>query len=157
MKLYELNALIEGFEFDIDEETGEILNYDDLENLELERDTKIENIALWIKNLKAEAEAYKNEKMAFAKRQQLAETKVESLKSFLEWSLKGEKFKTERVELTYRKSETVEIDPDEIGSLPEEFKRVKVEPDKTALKKAIKGGESFKGVHLVEKNNLQIK
>lgn len=157
MKLYELNALIEGFEFDIDEETGEILNYDDLENLELERNVKIENIALWIKNLKAEAEALKSEKMAFAKRQQIAENKAESLKNFLEFALKGEKFKTDKVELTYRKSETVEIDPDEIGSLPEEFKRVKVEPDKTALKKAIKGGESFKGVHLVEKNNLQIK
>ena len=157
MKLYELNALIEGFEFEIDEETGEILNYDDLENLELERNVKIENIALWIKNLKAEAEALKNEKMAFAKRQQIAENKAESLKNFLEFALKGEKFKTDKVELTYRKSETVEIDPDEIGSLPEEYKRVKVEADKTALKKAIKGGESFKGVHLVEKNNLQIK
>lgn len=157
MKLYELNALIEGFEFEIDEETGEILNYDDLENLELERNVKIENIALWIKNLKAEAEALKNEKMAFAKRQQIAENKAESLKNFLEFALQGEKFKTDKVELTYRKSETVEIDPDEIGSLPEEYKRVKVEADKTALKKAIKGGESFKGVHLVEKNNLQIK
>lgn len=157
MKLYELNALIEGFEFDIDEETGEILNYDDLENLELERNVKIENIALWIKNLKAEAEALKSEKMAFAKRQQIAENKAESLKNFLEFALQGEKFKTDKVELTYRKSETVEIDLDEVDSLPEEYKRVKVEPDKTALKKAIKGGESFKGVHLVEKNNLQIK
>ena len=155
--LYEIDNLLKNFEFEIDEETGEILNYDDLENIEMERNSKIENIALWIKNLKSDAEAYKNEKMAFAKRQQFAENKVESLKNYLEFILGGEKFKTDRVELSYRKSETVEIDPDGMESLPAEYKRFKVEPDKTALKKALKDGEAFKGVHLVEKNNLQIK
>lgn len=155
--LYEIDNLLKNFEFEIDEETGEILNYDDLENIEMERNSKIENIALWIKNLKSDAEAYKNEKMAFAKRQQFAENKVESLKNYLEFILGGEKFKTERVELSYRKSETVEIDPNILETLPAEYKRVKVEPDKTALKKALKDGEAFKGVHLVEKSNLQIK
>ena len=38
-----------------DQETGEILDSDRLDQLEMERDTKIENIALYIKNLTADA------------------------------------------------------------------------------------------------------
>ena len=52
-----------------DQETGEILDSDRLDQLEMERDTKIENIALYIKNLTADAEALKAEKQSFAERQ----------------------------------------------------------------------------------------
>ena len=66
-----------------DQETGEILDSDRLDQLEMERDTKIENIALYIKNLTADAEALKAEKQSFAERQKAAENKVESLKKYL--------------------------------------------------------------------------
>ena len=41
----------------IDEETGEVFLPEDLDSLNIERDEKIEGIALYVKNLKAEAEA----------------------------------------------------------------------------------------------------
>ena len=59
-RLYEIMQEIEGFEFEVDGETGEILNADALDLLEIERDTKIENICLWIKNLRADARAYRD-------------------------------------------------------------------------------------------------
>ena len=62
MKLYEIDEQILGC---IDAETGEIIDADMLNALQIERDAKIENVALWIKDLKAEAEAYKAEKQAY--------------------------------------------------------------------------------------------
>lgn len=52
MKLYEIDKAIEDFEFQIDDATGEILNIDELDNLELNKHDKVENIALFIKNIK---------------------------------------------------------------------------------------------------------
>lgn len=40
----------------VDTETGEIINVEALNALKMQRDTKIENIALWIKNLLSDAE-----------------------------------------------------------------------------------------------------
>ena len=66
MNLYEIDSEILGC---VDITTGEIFDEDKFEELSLSREAKIENICLWIKNLKAEIEALKAEKDAFAKRQ----------------------------------------------------------------------------------------
>ena len=78
----------------IDEETGEVIDIEKLDDLQMQREEKIENICLWIKNLKAEAEALKEEKDNFAKRQKAAENKAESLKQYIESYLNGEKYKS---------------------------------------------------------------
>ena len=84
MTLYEIdNAILEC----IDLETGEIIDIDKLNELQLKKETKIENVALWIKDLKAEAEAIKAEKLALAERQRVAENKAESLKRWLAFAL----------------------------------------------------------------------
>lgn len=158
-KLYELNHLIENFDLEIDEETGEILNYDELEALEVERNEKIEGIALWVKNLESDADQYAKEADAFAKKKKAAQNKAERLKEYLDFTLKGDKFKADsgKVEITYRKSERVEVD--DVKELPAEYVSVVTEykPDKTAIKKAIKDGEAIKGAHLEVRNNIQIK
>ena len=60
MTLYEINeALMRALE--IDPETGELLNPDAVEELSIARDEKIENIALWIKNLESDASEIKAE------------------------------------------------------------------------------------------------
>ena len=153
MTLYEIeNEIMSCF----DEETGEIFDSEKLEKMELERNEKIENICLFIKNLRAEAEALKKEKDAFAKRQKTVENKMESLKRFMEGYLAGEKFKTPKVSVSWRKSDKVEVD--DVYKLPEEFVKYK-EPEvkKEDLKKAIKEGKTFEGVHLIECNNIQIR
>ena len=68
MTLYEINAALEAFESEVDEDTGEILNYDKLAELNMAKDEKRENIALYIKNLTAEAKAIREEEKALAER-----------------------------------------------------------------------------------------
>ncbi len=140
----------------LDEETGEITDIEAFEKIQLERDEKIENIALWVKNLKADAEALKAEKLAFAERQKAAEKNIDSLKHLLSDALGGQNFKTARVALSFRKSSEVQID--DIEELSDEYLRYKVpEPDKTAIKAAINEGKEVAGAKLVSKVNLQIK
>ena len=153
MKLYEIDSAILDC---VDVETGEIFDEDKFEELSLERDAKIENICLWIKNLKAEAEALKAEKDAFAQRQKVAENRMESLKRYISSYLDGTKFESAKVKVTFRKSESLEISEDAI--VPDEYLRFKEpEVNKTELKKAIKSGVEVPGVALVTNNNIQIK
>lgn len=160
MNLYEINAnIMEAFEKAIDPETGEILDaeaVEELEGLQIQRDDKIENILLWIKNLNAEAEALKKEKLAFADRQARAEKKIESLKKYVSDALAGEKFKTDRVAVTWRRSESVGYTGD-ITALPAECIKVKTDVDKTALKNLLKSGVEIPGAEITEKLNIQIK
>lgn len=155
-KLYDLVREIEDFEFEIDEETGEILNANDLDNLELEKNEKIEQLCLWIKNLKSDAAAYKAEKDSFAKKQKAAENKAESIKNHIAYILAGEKFKTDRVTVSYRKSEQVECL--DMSLVDDDYLRFE-EPElnKTKIKKALKEGIKVGGCMLVEKQNMQIR
>lgn len=151
--LYEIDQRILAL---VDEETGEITDFEQLDKLQLERDAKIENIALWIKNLKSDEESYKNEKQAFEERQRQAKQKRESLEHYLSEALNGEKFKTAKVECGFRKSQKVEVD--DVFSLPDEFKKYKEpEADKTAIKAAIKEGKEIAGARIVNTLNLQIR
>jgi hypothetical protein len=140
----------------IDMETGEIINEELLNSLQMERDVKIENVVLWIKELKAEAEALKAEKLAFAERQKVTENKMESLKKWLAYALNGEKFKTVRASVTFRTSDKVEIA--DIYKLDENYLRYKEpEADKDAIKKAIKAGQQVAGATLVQSTSVIIK
>lgn len=154
--LYELASQIANFELEIDEETGEVLNADQLENIEMERNAKIENICLWIKNLKSDATAYKAEKDNFEKKRKAAENKAEALKKYVQFVLAGEKFKTERVSVSYRRSEAVECV--DVFKVPDDYLRYKdPELDKTKAKEALKAGIEIEGCKLVEKQNMQIR
>lgn len=155
-KLYELNVAIENFEFQIDEETGEILNAAELEELEMQRDEKIENVALYYKNITSDVEQFKAEESRLAERREREEKKAEVLKKFLSEQLNGEKFKTIRVEISFRKSERVDIV--DSSSIPSEYMIAKdPTPDKAKIKKAIKGGIAIDGAEISPHSNIQIK
>lgn len=156
MTLYELNHELLNFDLEIDEETGEILNAADLDKLEMERDTKIENIGLWIKNLLSDAEELKREKDNLAKREQQAKKKAERLKEYLADNLMGEKFKTARLDISWRRSESVAVYDEPL--IPDEYK-IPQDPkiDKAGIKKALKEGIKIDGVDLITKSNIQIK
>ena len=155
MTLYQINEEIMNC---IDEETGEIIDIDRLNALEMERDTKISNVACWIKDLKAEAEAIKAEKQALDKRQKAAENKAENLKEWLAKVLQGEKFKDSKVSISYRKSEKVVFAEDfAYVTLPDHMKKITVEPRKTEIKEFLKAGGEIDGVRIEESSNMQIK
>lgn len=151
--LYEIDAQIMEC---VDCDTGEIIDVERLEALQMEFDNKVEGIALWIKNLVAEAKMVKEEKDNLAARQKACENKAESLKKYLASALGGEKFKTSKVSISYRKSKSVEVE--DITLLDDDYLKFKEpEADKTKIKKALEDGISLEGVSLVEKNNIQIK
>lgn len=153
MTLYEIDQAILGC---IDLETGEIIDKEMLDQLEMDREAKIENVACWIKELKAEAEALKAEKMEFAKRQQVAENKMESLKNWLAYTLNGQAFKSTRASVTLRKSQSVEVA--DIWKLDENYLRYKEpEADKKAIKEALKAGHTVAGATLVENTSVIIR
>lgn len=153
MTLYEIDQAILDC---IDMETGEVIDMARLDLLGMERNQKLENIGLWIKDLKAEADAIKTEISNLQNRKKTAENKAESLKRYLEYALDGEKFKTPRLSVSYRKSESVnvldvrDIDPDYL-SWPDPI------PMKTEIKKALKDGKTINGVELVTKTSIQVR
>ena len=158
MTIYEINEEILNC---IDLETGEIIDIDRLNDLQLERDAKIENVACWIKELKAEAEAIKAEKLALAERQKVAENKAESLKKWLAYALQGEKFKTAKCSVSFRKTESVEVTDEGLNNLMKEHDELLTykapEPNKKAIKDAIKDGLSVQGVCLECNTSVIIK
>lgn len=155
--LYEIDKEIAEFEFDIDESTGEILNALALDELKMEREAKIEGVALKYKNLLAEKEMVSNEKKAFADREKSLDRQLDGLKDYLSYALDGEAFSTSKVAMSFRRSESVNI-PDET-KIPKEFCNITEvsKPDKKKIKEAIKSGIDVFGAELVENRNLQIK
>lgn len=150
--LYEINEQIAGL---VDPETGEIADFEAFEKLNLDLDTKIKNIALWIVNLRSDAEQLEEQEKKFRDRKTAAKNKAESLKNLLDGFLSSEKRSYPEVVISYRKSEQVTVDDD--AKLDDRFLRIKTEIDKTALKDALKRGESIEGARLEVKNNIQIK
>lgn len=161
MTLYEINAEIASL---IDPETGELLDFDRFAELQMERDTKIENMVLWVKDLDAEAVAIKAEEIALAERRKRAEKKAESLKAYITLLLAGERFQTARCAVSYRKSVSVDIaDEGKFVSWAQRegldglltYAEPKV--SKKAVKEFLERGNTIEGASLVEKTNIQIK
>ena len=154
MNLYEIEAEM----LTCISEDGEVIDLEKLDALTMERNSKVSNIACWIKDLKAEAEAIKAEKQNLDKRQKVAENKAASLREYLAGFLNGEKYKDARVSISYRKSTAVQIAEDmDIKRLPEEYLKVTVEPSKTAINEALTNGVVVEGCTLIENNNIQIR
>lgn len=141
----------------IDEETGEIMDYDAFESLSMQRNVKIENVALWVKNLTADVKDFKEQEEIFAERRKRAQRRADKLMGYLKYALNGEKFTTKKCEVNFKKSKKAEITDADL--LPHEYlrKTVKVEPNKVAITKAIKDGLTVSGAELVESLNINVK
>lgn len=141
----------------IDMETGEIIDVEAFQSLQIAREDKIENIALYYKNLIADAEAYKAEKNAFAEREKRAANKAESLKRYLQTELQGKPFKTVKADISYRKSTSVYIYDE--AQLPKDYlvEKITTAPDKKAIGDKLKAGEEIAGAELVFSQNVNIK
>ena len=156
MNLYDIEYEITNC---VDSETGEIIDEKRLDALQMAREKKIENILLWIKNLKSEAGALREEEKKLADRRQSDEKKAESLTQYVQNVLNGEKFKTSRVVVSYRKSEAVIVDDLQLmqETCDEYLKYKDPEPDKAKIKAALKDGITVPGCHLEERQNITIK
>ena len=165
--LYDIDSRIEALlslpeEDVVDVETGEVKRdiWSELDALDIERREKIANIALFIKQAKAEAAMLREYAKQISDRARAKETRVERLIAHTAASMMQYADRTiedKRVRVTATTSKSVDV-PD-VSVLPDEYKRVKttIEADKTKLAKALKAGETFEGVYVIEKPTLRIK
>ena len=149
----------------VDIETGEILDTAKLDALQMEREKKLEGVALWVKDLKAEAAAVKEEADKLTARKKALDNKIESIKTWLATALNGEKLKTARCNVYQMHNQRLAV-ADE-GKLieffqetndPEKFLRFR-DPElrKDEIKKALKDGFVIPGAALEETESVVIK
>lgn len=156
MNLFKINQQIMDCA-EIDPETGEIVNIEEIEALQMDFAEKAENVACWIKNLEAEIKALDEQEKTFKARKKADEKKVESLKQYLSGALDGQKFSTERCVVSFRRTNKVNVLDESI--IPAEYMTEKVtkEPNKTAIGAAIKSGMDIPGCELVKSLSMSVK
>ena len=140
----------------IDFETGEITDLDKFEQLQIDKHEKLRNIAFVAINATADIAAYKEQEKRFKGKRMAAENTLQWAKETLARELAGEKMKETEFSISYRPSETIEIDED--AKIPTEFLKPKApDIDKLAIKAALKDGAVIEGCRLVQKQNIQIR
>lgn len=150
----------------VDQETGEILDSAALDALQMERDRKLEGVALWVKDLRAEADAVKAEADKLTARKKALDSKIDSIKAWLTAALNGEKLKTPRCNVYQMRSQRLNvIDEQSVVNWiqthckePEQFLRFTLpEIRKDAVKAEINAGTEIPGACLEETESVVIK
>ena len=169
MTLYDIDAQIaalDGAAEDdmlIDAETGELLSVAQaLDALRMEREEKLENVACWVKNLCAEADAIREEENRLVKRRKAAETKAANLKAWLLSAMTREdgttdKLKTGRVSISVKRNPPSTVVDVEL--LPSTYKVAKItyQANKELIKRELLAGGEVPGAHLEYGRSVVIK
>ncbi len=160
MSLYSLDSKIKACiqldaEHVVDTEDGEILNLEQFEALQMERTAKLENLACYIKNVEAEAEAIHLESQILSRRGKAKKAEAKRCRDYMAQILNGEKFETPRCKVSWRKTAACNIL--DLTKVPDEYKRITVDANKEAIKKAIKAGTDVPGTEIVEYKSMVLK
>lgn len=169
MTLYDIDAQIaalDGAAEDdmlIDAETGELISVSQaLDALRMEREAKLENVACWVKNLSAEADAIREEENRLIKRRKAAETKAANLKAWLLAAMTREdgttdKLKTGRVAVSVKRNPPSTVVDDAL--LPSTYKVAKItyQANKELIKRELLAGGEVPGAHLEYGRSVVIK
>lgn len=153
----DIRALTDRIAQECDQETGAIPVdlWEQMDALLARQSSKLVDVACVMKERRAEAKAIRDEMRKLADRAKAIEGQADRLESLLEERVGAEGISDPRVQARWRKSLAVEVSvPAE--TLPELCRRVKYEPDKIALGRALKAGAQIDGVALVERQNLVV-
>ena len=142
--------------------------FDTLSGIEEEFDVKAENIAAYIKSLKAEADALKAEEASLNRRRKTKESQMERMKAYLLENMQlinRQKIDTPRARLSIRNNaESVQFDDEnefitrcELAGADDFLRYKKPEIDKTEVKAALKRGDRVEGAWLIRTQSLIIK
>ena len=177
--LFEIEqSMMNLLEYGIDDETGEIIEteeeFNELYNsIQLDLQTKLDNTNCLQKMIDGELEVIDKEIKRLTAEKSARVRKKEWLKNRVDAFVKRQftdengnideegvhKYKLDlpHSKISYRKSDSVEVT--DLETLPEEYIKTKIEknPDKVAIKNAIKGGKEIKGAKIVTNYNIQIK
>lgn len=161
MKLYEFNTEIEkALANAINEETGEIADFEAIEKLELAKEEKVESCCLAYLNLEAEIKALAEQEEKFKKRKNTLKSKAEWLKNYIKTNVDKPYTFTE-AKITMRASEELVItDQNALEQFCKgntELCTYEFKPNKTAIKQALTSGITVEGVEILQKTNISIK
>lgn len=151
MNLYEIDPQLLGCI--VDTETGEVLDEEALNRIEVE--SKAENIACWIKNNRADIKAYGEEIARLKLEKDRTEKRNERLTDYLAYLLNGEKLKTARCSVSYRRSKSVKLIDESL--IPEEYFKIERKLSKADVREDIERGSEVPGCELVETVSVQIR
>lgn len=161
MTLYEYDQRILDL---IDQDTGEVKDYDAFLELKMAREEKIEATALYIKDLEGDAKKIKDEIAALQARVGPLQNKAARLREYLARSLEGQKYSSPRCALSFRTSRALEVDDAaEAAKWLENnghgdlvvYDAPKL--DKRLVKQLVEAGENIPGVKVEERQSLQVR
>lgn len=161
MTIYEIDSAVMSL---IDPETGEIADYETFAALQMERGKKVENVALWVKNLTALSESIAAEKKNLDARKKTVDNQISRLKEYLSYALDGQKFERGTVRVSFRNSSAVQItdiyaavDYLEHNGYSKCLKYAAPEISKTSVRKLIDSGVTVPGANIMETRSVIIK
>ena len=155
MTLYEiseaLRTAIEGG-YTVDEDTGVIVFApDDLDMLSDMHMEKLEACGLFIKNLEAEENAILHEERRLNSRRKTLQAKRERLIDYVLADMVATETSVDTAKITMRpRRNPPAVEIDDLDMLPDGYRRIKVEADKSAIRRAIKSGAEVPGAHMGE-------
>ena len=160
LTLYQCTADVQAaLDYYFDSETE---REDTLEAVIGQFEVKAQSVIAYIKNQEITEKMLEEHIRQMTGKLKAAKARNQSLKDYLARNMQAAgiteiKADDGTLKASFRKSKAVEI-LDE-AQIPAEFRRetVKIEPDKTAIRKAIESGQEVAGAKIEERKNLQIK
>lgn len=160
--LSEIRAL-EDMLNEVDPVTGEFVNNEDImkdyiKGLQVEKETKLNNIEDLKLEFKSQIEALKQKEEKLYNKRKSLEGNIERLKDLQVMLLNGEKLKTDEYTFSFRTTKSVVV-PNEVNKSLEIFTKTKVEWDKVAIKKELDKGIDYSeyGIYLEDKQSLSVR
>jgi len=144
----------------VDERTGEIIgqeiDFQRLDELEMDKETKIRNIACWMKNLAADEKALDEQEKVFAARKRGVKNTREGLKNYLAAFLQGEGMKRAEFVISFRGTKSTNILNEE--AIPEQYKIPQpAKVSKEDILRDLKAGIEVPGAELKESLSMTVK
>jgi len=126
---------------------------DTLEGIEGEIDDKLQSTVCVIREMEAEAKKFDEEIARMSNIKKTYSNAATRLKEYIrtQMELVGKDKSKGLFSISLGKP-SISTQVDDVDSLPEQYKKVSVSADKTAIGKALKAGEEIEGAQLVEGN-----
>lgn len=139
----------------VDEEIDQEVIIHTLESIDAAIEEKADNYAKLIKNQESDSKGIAEEIKRLQARKQAKDNNIKNMKLSLQNAMNEigkTKFKTELFSFNIQNN-PVKVDIVDEDLIPDEFKKIKIEYDKTAIKKA----ENVPGVELIQSESLRIR
>lgn len=164
MTIYEIDQrMAELLAGSVNEETGELeFNEEELIDLAMERNQKVENLCCFIKNQKAFADALKSEKETIMKKIERTNKQIEYAESYLQYVLNGDSYTSARATVSYKKNPPAVRFAAEFVEWAKEYRPdlltiKEPEPAKNIVKQWLKDGGETPYAWLESKTSMIIK